>query len=686
MQEVIGKGSPIHKIKIQRCPACMAPLSEADPVCRSCGQDLPVENESFCLPAGTVLENGKNRYLIGKCTDAGDLCLSYTGWDIDREEKIRIEEYYLQGVFERNGSFVICPEERRKYQEYGEKAFEKEARNLERLKHIQNIVHFRDFFEANGTAYIVTDFPEGVSLEEWISRKGPVSFSESIRILGPLILAVEEMHACGLIHRDIHPSNILLSESLEPILMGLGASRSYEGDSSDHASNPESMEAGQHYTVMTKAGYSPPEQYAEDSIQGPWGDVYGICATIYTMITGRIPDAAVRRLGQDVLPKPSDLGADISSEEEDALMKGLAPFTGERWRSVKNLYDALAGASSGKEEKAHSSLFRPLWPWVLFPGIVFLLILSAILFGKKKAETETAPLLSFNYNGHSYGLYSLKEAHIEDGEGMKRFCESIGGYPAAISDLDENRLIYNQLLSAGFRSAFFGYIYVDSAGGFTWTRKEKGDFAFWSARTLDSMPEGGGGTWTARFHPDLQNGQWDFGKLTDPSAFFLCEWDHEERREENASLTELWEESSFIFGEHRFSLLNMDTYGFELQGQTDSEDDFISYRALCEYCYVRGAYPAVIADKDMNAFLYEKVLKAGQKSAFFGLSCWEDGETWSWTDGRSSFGNWAKDKPDQTDGSLHTKNFARFMADGGGLWENTALTDGTKIFIIEWDN
>lgn len=87
---------------------------------------------------------------------------------------------------------------------------------------------------------------------------------------------------------------------------------------------------------MLKQGYAPEEQYRRKGEQGPWTDVYALCATIYRCITGIVPDDALERLHNDRLKRPSTIGVKISSAQENALINGLAVMSVNR---VKNISD-----------------------------------------------------------------------------------------------------------------------------------------------------------------------------------------------------------------------------------------------------------------------------------------------------------------------------------------------------------
>ena len=128
-----------------------------------------------------------------------------------------------------------------------------------------------------------------------------------MRLLVPLIESLDEIHSQGMIHRDISPDNIMLLPDGRIKLMDFGAARDYTefGEKS--------------LSIVLKPGYAPPEQYQTHGIQGPWTDIYALCATMYKCITGENPPDAIERVMDDSLKKISEFGIVIPTQEEAAI-------------------------------------------------------------------------------------------------------------------------------------------------------------------------------------------------------------------------------------------------------------------------------------------------------------------------------------------------------------------------------
>ena len=183
----------------------------------------------------------------------------------------------------------------------------------------------RAFFEENGTAYIIMEYLEGENLSEKLKKDGNYAPNEIFSMFLPMMGTLEKMHRERIIHRDITPDNIFLMPDGALKLIDFGSARYYEGIDKKTMS------------VQFKRGYAPIEQYNQNGNQGPWTDVYGLCATIYKCITGETPDDSLERSMDDKLKRPSELGVKISIPLEDVLMSGLAVFPEARCQNMNEL-------------------------------------------------------------------------------------------------------------------------------------------------------------------------------------------------------------------------------------------------------------------------------------------------------------------------------------------------------------
>lgn len=320
------------------CLGCMEELKNGDAVCPKCGWNNAVNNNvSHQLLAGSVL---MGKYLVGRVLGEGGFGITYIGWDLILDRKVAIKEFYPQGIVNReltHHSTVVSCIGKEEFIEKEKEGFIKEAKTMAKLGNIPGIVTMHDVFAQNGTVYIVMDYVEGKTLKAYVKENGNrLSAKTAISLLEPIFGALQKIHEKGLIHRDISPDNIMLRPDGTAVLLDFGAARQM------------SVAGERSLTVNLKHGYAPMEQYQTRGVQGPWTDVYALSATIYRLITGRVPPSAADRIIEDDLPLPSTLGSDILPRQEEALMKGLAIRTADRTLNISELWEGLSQAPAEK--------------------------------------------------------------------------------------------------------------------------------------------------------------------------------------------------------------------------------------------------------------------------------------------------------------------------------------------------
>ncbi len=281
------------------------------------------------LSPGTVL-NGK--YEIGAVLGEGGFGITYIGQDINLDMKIAVKEYFPSGIVNRNSAVsaevTVNVGNAQADFEKGKENFLKEARTLAKFANNPNIVSVRDFFSENNTAYIVMEYLCGIDLKEYLEQKGVMSFEKAFEMLSPIMSALSKIHEQGLIHRDISPSNIMVLSDGVVKLLDFGAARNVVGTDEKSLS------------IMLKPGYAPEEQYRTKGRQGPWTDVYALAATMYKLITGVTPDDAMNRIFKDELAAPSSINSDISKEQDNIVLKGMAIQQENRFQSIEDLQKA----------------------------------------------------------------------------------------------------------------------------------------------------------------------------------------------------------------------------------------------------------------------------------------------------------------------------------------------------------
>ena len=327
------------------CMGCMTELQWPGMPCPKCGFDIrKYQKPKNSLPPYEIL-NGK--YLLGRVLGIGGFGITYIAWDFYHAKRVCVKEYFPREIAVRNvyghtyseqlSVSLLCNTET--YTQHWDKiqsaymkgleAYIKEAENLSRYYLMPGIVSVRDFFYGNSTAYIVMEYIDGIDMKQYAKlRGGRLKPEEVISLLKDVLKALQAVHEDNIIHRDISPDNIMLTrKDMHAVLIDFGAARTY--------GNSENA------PVLLKHGYAPIEQYKRDGNQGPWTDVYSMCASMYFLMSGiRIPPSPERQK-HDTVQRLQVMGVPISDEWDLAICKGLSIEPENRYQSIRELYQDL---------------------------------------------------------------------------------------------------------------------------------------------------------------------------------------------------------------------------------------------------------------------------------------------------------------------------------------------------------
>jgi tRNA A-37 threonylcarbamoyl transferase component Bud32 len=221
------------------------------------------------------------------------------------------------------------------------KRFDREAKSLAKLTH-PNIVSIIDYGDFDGMPYLVMPYLPGGTLKRYLGK--PIQWQNAIHMLLPIARALQFAHEQNIIHRDVKPSNILITTSGEPMLTDFGIAKILD------------LQAGQ---TLTASGvgigtpeYMSPEQGLGRPVDGRT-DIYSLGVVFYELVTGRTPHVAdtpmavVEKHLHDPLPSPRQFVQDLPEEVEKVLMKALAKQPEERYQSMGELEAALEALTKG---------------------------------------------------------------------------------------------------------------------------------------------------------------------------------------------------------------------------------------------------------------------------------------------------------------------------------------------------
>jgi len=309
------------------CPFCFNPLPDKATVCPACG--AYVGGNFQTLPGGHSLHDG--RYTIERVLGRGGFGITYRAVHNRLLMRVAIKELFPEGSTRREDGTVVPPAGtgREGLAEAREKFLE-EARTLAQFSH-PGIVRVIDVFEENNTAYLAMEYLAGETLARRILRQGRLPVDEAEDLARKVASALGVVHAAGLLHRDVKPENIFLTNDGRVVLIDFGSARAFV----------QGVTAS--YTRVVTPGYAAPEQYASQARVGPPTDIYGLGATLYHALTGNPPPPATDRLLGEALPS---LPGWVPPNLRLAVERALALNAGERPQTVAEFLAVLDARSS----------------------------------------------------------------------------------------------------------------------------------------------------------------------------------------------------------------------------------------------------------------------------------------------------------------------------------------------------
>lgn len=244
------------------------------------------QSKQSALPAGFRLDD----YTIVRELSSGGFSQVYLALD-HHDRKFAIKEYLPLDMTSRQpgGEVTIIDELDREAFRVGLKCFFEEARVLAGIQH-PNIVRVVNFFRANNTVYMVMEYTEGRPLSKELTlAAGSLPEARLRKLFAELIGGLREVHQQQLLHLDIKPANIIVTDENKAVLIDFGAAREVLNND------------GNFVRPMYTPGFAAPEMYKRQSALGPWTDIYAVGACMYACMQGYPPHDAPQRLEKDRL-------------------------------------------------------------------------------------------------------------------------------------------------------------------------------------------------------------------------------------------------------------------------------------------------------------------------------------------------------------------------------------------------
>jgi len=364
---------------MSRCYSCFKEFDDQFDICPFCGEIKSNEpKEPIHLRPGTVL---LDRYVIGTTVGAGGFGIIYKAWDSKLETIVAVKEFFASRLVTRAAGELDVIVNKKSQEEftYRKERFLAEARTMAKFGAHRSIPNVFEFFEENGTAYIVMELLHGQALNDYLHQCGGKVDQEFVLLVANEIgNALISLHQQGIIHRDVAPDNVYIcsDKDIRLKLLDLGAAKL--ADSTDEVID-----------IILKPGYSPVEQYDNTKGIGPWTDIYALGATLYVMLTGIKPDESTNRKINDTVLSPHEIDESIPENLSNAIMKAMAVEKHMRFKTVAEFLKAINGEKKvvtlAKERKRRK---RRRFTGILVACLVLAIIGTSVFntYDKKKSE------------------------------------------------------------------------------------------------------------------------------------------------------------------------------------------------------------------------------------------------------------------------------------------------------------
>lgn len=360
------------------CMGCMNQIDEKMTVCPHCGfNEVTLRQESYYLNPGTVI-GGK--YIVGKALSYGGYTVTYLGLDAEKNRKVVIKEYLPSDFSTRSEGdteVTIYSGDACDQFEQGLTTFLNEANRIQQLQNPQGIMHVYDCVAENDTGYVISEYLEGKTLKQIMEEGRRFSVQEAKDFVCRILEGLRLVHPLNIIHCDISPETIFVTNTGEIKLLDFGATRYVT------TANSKSL------AIILKQGFAPEEQYRSRGERGPWTDVYALGAVMYYMITGVVPVESVDRALMDELKEPSKLGVQIPVNIENALMNALNVYQNDRTPSAEIFYQELNSPQVNriqvKKKKYETGKF-PTWAKFLVAGMLCVVVGVGVKLGIDKSN------------------------------------------------------------------------------------------------------------------------------------------------------------------------------------------------------------------------------------------------------------------------------------------------------------
>lgn len=281
------------------------------------------------LSVGTTLQSGK--YRLEKCLGQGGFGITYLATQVGLNRKVAIKEFFMADYCEREESTLRMTVPTKSNRDFVSRflvKFIKEAQNIAALNH-PNIIRIYDIFEENETAYYVMEYHPDGSLWHRVVQQRHLNEETALCYIRQMADALDYIHRQQICHLDVKPENVLLDIRNNAVLIDFGLSKHYDKEGQQTSSTP----------VGISDGYAPLEQYQRGGVAtfSPTTDIYSLGATLYALLTGKIPPTAAE-VNEEGLPALPDY---ISKTTVQTIEKAMLTRRKERPQTIAEFLEFL---------------------------------------------------------------------------------------------------------------------------------------------------------------------------------------------------------------------------------------------------------------------------------------------------------------------------------------------------------
>ncbi len=327
------------------CMGCMNEIDNSALICPVCGFNPNSPHLAAYLVPGTMLSG---RYIVGKVLHYNGEGASYIGFDTASQKKILIREYMPDVLaFRVKGDLTvhIQPGKETSYKSLMSD-FISLQRSLIKLRTLSHVVSIFDVLLEYNTAYAICEYIEGVPLRQFLQENaGELSWPQAKKMFLPLFTTLNLLHEQNIIHRGISLDTLVVDRLGQLTLTGFCIS--------------DTRTAKSELAPELAPGFAAPEQYVSSEWQGPWTDVYAVCAVLYRTLTGTLPPEALSRRTNDNLIPPAQLNRSIPFNISQIIVEGLRLSPEKRIKTIEDLTGKIFNEPQFVQDTDATRAFTP---------------------------------------------------------------------------------------------------------------------------------------------------------------------------------------------------------------------------------------------------------------------------------------------------------------------------------------